>query len=152
MSDALSKKGVLYAKILVGGNRVLHLFNTHTQASYYGTNLENFVSTFETRYEQLRLARKFIEEKTANAHENDLIIFAGDFNANGQKENRKAKAFREQLTHRPDCDAILDELENEYKTMYNLLSKNGEDKLVDCARIANKGESPITYADVVADF
>jgi endonuclease/exonuclease/phosphatase family metal-dependent hydrolase len=44
LSDALSQKGVLYAKILVGGDRVLHLFNTHTQASYYGESLENFVS------------------------------------------------------------------------------------------------------------
>lgn len=44
---------------------------------------------------QLRVARKFVEEKTKNAHTNDLIIFAGDFNANGQKDNAKAKAFRE---------------------------------------------------------
>jgi hypothetical protein len=51
LSDALSHKGVLYAKILVGGSRVLHLFNTHTQASYYGNSLDDFVATFETRYE-----------------------------------------------------------------------------------------------------
>jgi len=43
----------------------------------------------------LKCARKFVEEKTKDAHENDMIIFAGDFNANGQKDNIKAKAFRE---------------------------------------------------------
>lgn len=44
LSDALSQKGVLYAKIVIGGSRVLHLFNTHTQASYFDTGLEGFVS------------------------------------------------------------------------------------------------------------
>lgn len=95
LSDALSQKGVLYAKITVGGSRILHLFNTHTQASYYGNSLDDFVATFETRYEQLRQARQYIEKKTANAGENDLIMFVGDFNCNGQKENKKAKAYRE---------------------------------------------------------
>jgi len=51
LSDALSLKGVLYAKIVVGDSRILHLFNTHTQASYYGDSLDDFVATFETRYE-----------------------------------------------------------------------------------------------------
>jgi hypothetical protein len=32
---------------------------------------------------QLRLARKYIERKTNDAGDDDLIIFAGDFNANG---------------------------------------------------------------------
>jgi len=41
----------LYAKIVVGDSRILHLFNTHTQASYYGDSLDDFVATFETRYE-----------------------------------------------------------------------------------------------------
>ncbi len=34
MSDSLSNKGVLYTKINVKGE-TLHLFNTHTQATYY---------------------------------------------------------------------------------------------------------------------
>jgi hypothetical protein len=47
-------------------------------------------------------------------HENDLIIFAGDFNANGQKDNVKAKAYRELVKHRAGFDDLLDEMENEY--------------------------------------
>lgn len=43
----------------------------------------------------MREARRFVERKTANAGENDLIIFAGDFNCNGQKENKKVKAYRD---------------------------------------------------------
>ncbi len=43
-SDALSYKGVLYAKILIGTKNILHVFNTHTQASYFHNDLETFVS------------------------------------------------------------------------------------------------------------
>jgi hypothetical protein len=81
-----------------------------------------------------------------------LIIFAGDFNCNGQKENKKAKVYREQLMHRPDFDKYLDELENEYKSMIDVLSNKEEDLIIDCAKIANKGECPITYADVTTDL
>ena len=35
LTDSLSNKGVLYTKILIK-DQVLHLFNTHTQASYMG--------------------------------------------------------------------------------------------------------------------
>eukprot|EP00347_Sterkiella_histriomuscorum_P022181 403331390 len=152
LSDSLSYKGVLYAKISVGENRIMHVFNTHTQASYYGTDLANFLASFEVRYMQLRCARKFVEQKTQNAHENDLILFVGDFNANGQKDNAKAKAFREQVKHRPGFDELLDEMENEYKSMIEILSGHGEDQIIDCAKIANNGESPITYADIDTDF
>ena len=44
VSDALSYKGVLYAKIEIQPGLVLHLFNTHTQASYFWDDLETFVS------------------------------------------------------------------------------------------------------------
>jgi len=44
VSDALSYKGVLYAKIVIDGRHTLHLFNTHTQASYFHDDVETFVS------------------------------------------------------------------------------------------------------------
>lgn len=43
VSDALTCKGVLYAKILINDKHVLHVFNTHTQASYFHDDLETFV-------------------------------------------------------------------------------------------------------------
>ena len=43
-------------------------------------------------------------------------------------------------------------LENEYKAMIDIVSGVGRDEVVDCARIAYKGESPVTYADVDQDF
>ena len=43
LSDNLALKGVLYTKINING-KILHLFNTHFQASYIGEE-ENVVIT-----------------------------------------------------------------------------------------------------------
>jgi endonuclease/exonuclease/phosphatase family metal-dependent hydrolase len=42
LCDAISYKGVLYAKIMIG-DKILHLFNTHTQATYFGVHVDDFV-------------------------------------------------------------------------------------------------------------
>jgi hypothetical protein len=47
--------------------------------------------------EQLKAARRFVERKTENAGENDLIIFAGDFNACGPTNVKEAKSYKEHL-------------------------------------------------------
>ncbi len=65
VSDALSYKGVLYAKILIHNKHVLHLFNTHTQASYFHDDLETFVNhTFFTN--TFRLGRYFGDKILVN--------------------------------------------------------------------------------------
>ena len=53
------------------------------------------VATFETRFSQIKAARRYVEKKTQGAGENDLIIFAGDFNANGPTNIPKAKSYKE---------------------------------------------------------
>ena len=35
--------------------------------------------------------------------------------------------------------------------MMDILSGNGKDEVIDCAKVANQGVSPITYADVTKD-
>lgn len=47
-SDSVSNKGVLYTKILIK-DMVLHLFNTHMQASYISTDLNEVKASVETR-------------------------------------------------------------------------------------------------------
>jgi endonuclease/exonuclease/phosphatase family metal-dependent hydrolase len=42
LCDAISYKGVLYAKIMIR-DKILHLFNTHTQATYFGVHVDDFV-------------------------------------------------------------------------------------------------------------
>jgi hypothetical protein len=52
MSDMLAWKGGLYVKIdmsKIGGD-YLHLFTTHTQASYYDSPLELFCESYFCRY------------------------------------------------------------------------------------------------------
>ena len=46
---------------------------------------------------------------------------------------------------------MLDELENEYATMVKILSGNGQDEIIDCARLANGGKNPVTFADIHVD-
>ena len=41
-SDALARKGALYAKIEVSPGRHLHLFNSHTQANYFDSSFAMF--------------------------------------------------------------------------------------------------------------
>lgn len=55
------------------------------------------------------------------------------------------------MKHRPQFDELLDELENEYGAMVEILSGHGVDEIVDCAKLSNNGESPITYGDVEID-
>ena len=96
------------------------------------------------------MARKFIEQKTKDASPSDLILFAGDMNCNGQKENLKAKAYREEVEGKPGFDIVLEQLENEYGAMFDIISNKGEDEIVDCTRVAY-GESPVTYGDTDKD-
>ena len=94
LSDALSQKGVLYCKIDIHG-RILHLFQTHTQATYLDTGVEDFRATLDARIDQLRTIRKFIELKTRNATPNQLIIMAGDMNVNGIPIDKQHHQYRE---------------------------------------------------------
>lgn len=113
LADQISYKGVLYSKIEVRG-RILHLFQTHTQASYFGTSVEDFKITFECRQDQLKTIRQFVEEKTDNAKWNELIIICGDLNVNGSKIDHKGRAYRELVKHKPEFEAALDEYDKEY--------------------------------------
>jgi len=36
--------------------------------------------------------------------------------------------------------------------MIDILSGEGDDEIIDCAKLANGGHSPVTYADVEKDF
>lgn len=86
VSDSLAKKGVLYAQIEIGNSK-LHLFNTHTQASYNNDLLELFVISFKTRMEQIDEMSKFINEvlKTEYNEKNDLALLCGDLNVDALK-------------------------------------------------------------------
>jgi endonuclease/exonuclease/phosphatase family metal-dependent hydrolase len=79
--DSQSEKGVLYAKIFVK-NSYLHIFNTHLQASYLDSEESNFVSSYNTRMEQIAYLNKIIK-KTLDIEyhkNNDKAFLLGDLN------------------------------------------------------------------------
>lgn len=81
IADALSQKGVLYAKIAIKES-YLHLFSTHLQASYFDSGEGNFIASFETRLSQLDQVNCIIHqvlEKEYNK-QNDKVLFVGDLN------------------------------------------------------------------------
>ena len=49
---------------------------------------------------QIKAARRYIEKKTGDVPETDLVIFAGDFNANGPTHIGGSKSYKEQFKDR----------------------------------------------------
>ena len=47
--------------------------------------------------EQIKFAKSFIEKKVIGASLKDLILFAGDFNVNGQQDNKGIDQFRDRI-------------------------------------------------------
>ncbi|TNV84966.1 hypothetical protein FGO68_gene15440 [Halteria grandinella] len=152
LSDALTYKGVLYCKIDIQG-KFLHIFQSHTQASYFSEVYEEFEASINTRQDQIRNIRQFVEEKTQNADQSDLIIVCGDLNINGRKVDRvNVEGYRHMDTHTlPQFRRALDQYDMEYDQMVSILSRDQEDKVIDVMRKANGGESPITFGDVIID-
>lgn len=66
-SDALAEKGAIYAKIKLHDELLLHVFNTHLQASYNSEkDLKNKDKYESIRFDQIQTLRKFIVKKTSN--------------------------------------------------------------------------------------
>ncbi|PWA03689.1 hypothetical protein BB558_000158 [Smittium angustum] len=88
-SDAMSLKGVLYGKIHVGGKdseKCIHVFNTHTQASY--GNVELTQPGVIKRLSQLKALHEFVD-KMIKEHRKpgELAIINGDMNVDSRKHN-----------------------------------------------------------------
>ena len=94
--DAVSKKGILYAKIQIG-KRFLFLFSTHLQASYYDESFESFNNTVQTRTHQTEELINYIYNKILilpkNEIENGKIILLGDLNIDAHNNIFAQKKF-----------------------------------------------------------
>jgi endonuclease/exonuclease/phosphatase family metal-dependent hydrolase len=105
-SDWLAAKGVLYAKIRVGGDQHLHLFNTHLQASY----LHDYPMSdpaVQIRLKQLYALRRFIDAEMRDEAPNQLIILAGDLNVNARPINaRDAERGESSVEYRAAMDIL----------------------------------------------
>lgn len=153
MGSRFSDKGALYAKIELAQNNVIHLFMTHTQASYVSAPPLTDKSVL-VRQEQLSLLRKFIDKCTLNALPEEPIILVGDLNVNSRPQ--------------PDSSNVNGDTD-EYLNMIKILSGEGiEANQIDASaspdkRIYNNSKivgvkdvlkeryehHPITFGDVI---
>lgn len=62
-ADVLADKGCAYAKILIGKS-YLHLFTSHTQASYEDHPVDLWVHSYVARYRQIKEIKNFIAKKS----------------------------------------------------------------------------------------
>ena len=81
VADSLSQKGIIYVQIEIGEG-VLHLFNTHTQASYNNDLYDLFIASYKTRMHQLNQLSKFISTILIKEYVEgrDLALLSGDMN------------------------------------------------------------------------
>lgn len=155
--DRLAQKGVLYSKIQLSDERVMHLFNLHTQASYTQFFEEKSREEYTARMNQIVVVRNMVEhfvKKNSNlsygAHLfKDLIILAGDFNVNSHEGSIPSSLF-EDLHDKRALD-WLESVEEGERTQYNfmthVLGGYGEDKVIDFLKQGSEDGHPVTYGD-----
>ncbi|KAM3147690.1 Sphingomyelin phosphodiesterase 2 [Paramecium bursaria] len=143
LSDNLASKGILYTKIDIQG-KILHLFNTHLQASYIGKET-NVNATVSTRVDQLLCFNKFMF-KTIQENQydkQDLIIIAGDFNVDARlREGFKITV----LDQFPDIRQALNNPQRYFEYDGLLAILGGPNKLINLY-FEKYNEHPVTYAD-----
>lgn len=100
LSDSLSNKGILYAKIDVQGASLL-VFNTHLQASYFGSSESHWDISSQTRIDHIRELVDFVKEilEQEQKKQNDLslykVLMMGDFNVDAYNYARKKAMVRQ---------------------------------------------------------
>ncbi|KAI9029723.1 Endonuclease/exonuclease/phosphatase [Phycomyces nitens] len=86
-SDWLSCKGALHALIELNATRRIHLYTSHTQASYDVKGALNEEDT-RMRYSQFGLLHRFIQATTEK--DSDPILLTGDLNVDASAHNASA--------------------------------------------------------------
>ena len=91
--DAVSNKGILYAKIRIK-DRYLFLFNTHLQSSYLDESPKNINCTVQTRTGQVEELINYAYNKLISTSEEEIkngcVLIVGDFNIDAH-DNKFAK-------------------------------------------------------------
>jgi len=95
-ADALAAKGAIHALIQIQPGHLIHVFNTHLQASYNDPkSLTKFQKSKWVRTSQLQELVTFMHEHTKN--DTHPIMLLGDFNVNGRKTAQDASDSEEYL-------------------------------------------------------
>lgn len=121
-SDGFVTKGVLYAKVKIGGSYV-HVFNTHMQASY-GYEFKESDPYALIRRKQINQVASFIAKIALD--DDHPILVMGDFNVNAIRHPEEGGESKE------------------YLEMMSSLSSDGLFSVIDIHKEHYKGKHPIT--------
>lgn len=108
-ADKMAEKGVIYARVLISSNQLVHVFNTHPQAGYSDYNevehvketdrkkYDKSIKAYLVRMKQIFELREFVHEKIIqmktqkafidgvdNDHIKHAVIIMGDMNIDGR--------------------------------------------------------------------
>ncbi|CEJ00587.1 hypothetical protein RMCBS344292_14639 [Rhizopus microsporus] len=127
-ADWLSYKGALHALIQLNNNSLLHVYTTHTQASYDNAGSFNLDDT-KVRLSQFARVHQFIAE---TAKDDDYpILLMGDLNVDAAVHNQSIP-----INVRPHESSFA------YKMMMDVLRGKG----IDLAELTNSTDSSILYS------
>ncbi|RCI01568.1 hypothetical protein CU097_014297 [Rhizopus azygosporus] len=127
-ADWLSYKGALHALVQLNNNSLLHVYTTHTQASYDNAGSFNLDDT-KVRLSQFARVHQFIAE---TAKDDDYpILLMGDLNVDAAVHNQSIP-----INVRPHESSLA------YKMMMDVLRGKG----IDLAELTNGTDSSILYS------
>jgi len=145
-SDALALKGVLYTKIQIK-DQTLHLYNSHTQASYIGTSQKYSVVT---RGDQFATFREFVVSslRRHNYQSGEVVLAAGDMNVDANNPYIDTEQVQEYPGFGEYPHLAEEKQFNEYEAMKCYLSDNYTDQIEDLL-YDSYGHHPTTYGESV---
>jgi endonuclease/exonuclease/phosphatase family metal-dependent hydrolase len=94
LSDSLANKGILYTKIKIGES-YLTLFNTHLQASYFGSGHFHWDISVKTRLDHIQELCDYLRQVIYERGDDNLgrVLLVGDFNVDAHNYEKKKKVY-----------------------------------------------------------
>lgn len=129
--DAVSNKGILYAKIKIN-DKYIFLFDTHLQASYLDDSQKNIDCTIQVRTSQTEELINYVYNKLLifprDQVKNGIVIICGDFNIDAH-DNKFAKEKYKIPVYRSTEYLIFKQKINKLGTAIDLMEKKYNDHL-----------------------
>ncbi|CAO3694503.1 unnamed protein product [Rhizopus stolonifer] len=154
-ADWLSVKGALHALIELNPDRQMHVYTTHTQASY---DLDNVINPDDTatRLTQFALLRSFVQETTDK--DQHPILIAGDLNVDaavhhGSITQRSVESSPEyvQMVNRLKLDDLKDvvyEAYGHHPVTFGDYTVNSQDELVPAETVLTDWDQLLTVQSI----
>ncbi|KAG1466631.1 hypothetical protein G6F56_004652 [Rhizopus delemar] len=131
-ADWFSVKGALHALIELNPKRHIHLYTTHTQASYDLNNIINPGDT-EIRLSQFKRLREFVQETSKEGHP---VLIAGDLNVDAATHPKERPIEERSRDSSPEYLQMVDILK--FEDLHDIV-------------YGSLGYHPVTFGDYTTD-